>query len=504
MKSYDYIIVGAGSAGCVLAARLTESDARVLLLESGPPDTHPNIWNPSGWPGLWGTERDYAYETIPQSHANRRKLSWPRGRTLGGSSALNGMIYVRGHRTDYDSWAKNGCIGWDYASVLPYFKKSENYEPGANDYHGTEGPLNVARIRTPHPICATAVEAAMNCGFPLNEDFNGADSLGVGFCDLTIKDGRRHSTAAAFLSTAIERPNLEVLTGASVTRLVVEGTRCKGIEYQSDGILQKAAAECEVILAGGSIGSPHLLMLSGIGDESELRAAGVDIVHHLPGVGKNLHDHLLCSVIFESEKVLPPPQNNFLESQLFWKSDASHSGPDLQPLFMHLPYYAPRLDGPSNAWTLCAGIVRPTSRGSLRLNANNASTAPLLDPNVLATEADLLAMERAIEICIDIGHDSAFSEWRKGRVYPGPEARNRDALRDFIRKSAVSYHHQVGTCKMGIDADAVVDPQLRVHGLSGLRVVDASIMPTITSGNTNAPTIMIAEKAADLIRSNLQ
>ena len=264
MKSYDYIIVGAGSAGCVLAARLTESDARVLLLESGPPDTHPNIWNPSGWPGLWGTERDYAYETIPQSHANRRKLSWPRGRTLGGSSALNGMIYVRGHRTDYDSWAKNGCIGWDYASVLPYFKKSENYELGANDYHGTEGPLNVARIRTPHPICATAVEAAMNCGFPLNEDFNGANSLGVGFCDLTIKDGRRHSTAAAFLSTAIERPNLEVLTGASVTRLVVEGTRCKGIEYQSDGILQKAAAECEVILAGGSIGSPHLLMLSGL------------------------------------------------------------------------------------------------------------------------------------------------------------------------------------------------------------------------------------------------
>jgi len=501
-KSYDYIIVGAGSAGCVLAARLTEGDADVLLVEAGPPDTDPNIWNPSGWPALWGTERDYGFETVPQAHADGRKLYWPRGRTLGGSSALNGMIHVRGHRSDYDAWAAEGCVGWDYASVLPYFRKSETYEGGSSEYHGADGPLHVARLVNPHPVCSAAVQAAVDLGFPLNEDFNGPDSLGVGFADLTVKDGRRHSTAAAFLSPARGRPNLETLTGAKVTRLLFDGTRCTGIEYRSDEGLHTVAADSEVILAAGAIGSPHLLMLSGIGDEADLRPVGIDTIHHLPGVGKNLHDHALCSVIYESSQALPPPQNNYLESQLFWKSDSRQSGPDLQPLFMHLPYYAPGLEGPANAWTLCAGIVRPTSRGSLRLASRDA--APLLDPNVMATEADLLAMEHAIRICIDIGEQPALSEWRKAEIHPGPDVRSRSALRDYIRRSVGSYHHQVGTCRMGVDKDAVVDPQLRVHGVSGLRVVDASIMPAIVSGNTNAPTVMIAEKGADLIRSQVR
>jgi choline dehydrogenase len=340
-------------------------------------------------------------------------------------------------------------------------------------------------------------------GFPLNEDFNGPDSLGVGLCDLTIKDGQRHSTAAAFLWTAIKRSNLDIFTGAQVTRLAFEGARCTGIEFRFEGALHKVASECEVILAAGAIGSPHLLLLSGIGDESELRPLGIDTIHHLPGVGKNLHDHALCSVVYESDKILPPAQNNYLESQLFWKSDSRQSGPDLQPLFMHLPYYAPGLEGPSNAWTLCAGIVRPTSRGSLRLISRNPDIPPLLDPNVMATEADLVAMEHAIRICIDIGEQAAFSEWRKAEIYPGREARCRSSLRDYIRKSVVSYHHQVGTCKMGVDECAVVDPNLRVIGLSGLRVADASIIPTVPSGNTNAPTIMIAERAADLIRSQV-
>jgi choline dehydrogenase len=502
--AYDYVIVGAGSAGCVLAARLSEGDANVLLIEAGPPDTDPNIWIPYGWPLLWGTERDYAFETVPQTYANGRKLYWPRGRTLGGSSSLNGMVYVRGHSSDYDGWANDGCVGWDYASVLPYFIKSENYEDGSNAYHGTGGPLNVSRIAIPHPFCATAVQAGVDAGFPLNEDFNGATSLGVGFADLTVKDGRRQSAAAAFLSTALARPNLEILTGAQVTRLTFEGTRCNGIEYRVNDTLHRVAAESEVIVAGGVIGSPHLLMLSGIGDESELRSVGIDVVHHLPGVGKNLHDHLLCSVIYESSKELPPPQNNYLEAQMFWKSDARKIGPDLQPLFLHLPYYAPGLEGPTNAWTLAGGIVNPTSRGSMRLISKDPSMAPLLDPNILSTDADMLAMEASVRICIEIGEHPTLSGWRKTEVYPARDARSRNALHDYIRRSAVTYHHQVGTCKMGFDDDAVVDPQLRVRGITGLRVVDASIMPTVVSGNTNAPTIMIAEKGADMIRSSVR
>jgi len=500
LAGYDYVIVGAGSAGCVLAARLTEDEATVLLLEAGPPDTDPNIWTPAGWPVLWRTERDYAFDTLPQKHAFGRRLYWPRGRTLGGSSALNGMIYVRGHRTDYDAWAYDGCLGWDYASVLPIFKKSENYEDGASTYHGVGGPLNVVKTKCPHPVCAAAVEAAIQAGFPFNDDCNGEDTLGVGYVDLTIKDGRRHSTAAAFLSLAANRPNLTVMTDAQVLRLRLETDRCIGVDVAIDGQVETIRADREVILSAGTIGSPQLLMLSGIGDEADLRSAGIELAHHLPGVGKNLHDHALCSVIFETQRGLPPPQNNFLESQLFWKSDSRRLTPDLQPLFMHLPHYAPGLDGPPNAWTLCAGIIRPTSRGTLRLASDDPRAAPLLDPNVMATEADLIAMEDAIRICRDIGNQQALGDWRQREVYPGTNVVGRDGLRDYIRQSVVSYHHQAGTCKMGIEAEAVVDPDLRVHGISGLRVADASIMPSIISGNTNAPVIMIAEKAADMIR----
>jgi choline dehydrogenase len=283
-----------------------------------------------------------------------------------------------------------------------------------------------------------------------------------------------------------------------VTRLLFLGTRCIGIEYVFDGAVCQAHADAEVILAAGTIGSPQILMRSGIGDEVDLKEIGITPFHRLPGVGKNLHDHLLSSVIFESEQEIPPPQNNFLESHLFWKSDMRRSGPDLQPLFMHLPYYAPGLEGPSNAWTLCAGIVRPASRGFMRLASADPRMMPILDPNVLAAEADLLALEEAIRICLEIGASGPLSPWRERNVYPG-RIRSRKDLWSYIRRSAVTYHHQVGSCKMGIGTDAVVDPQLRVYGLQNLRVVDASIMPNIVSGNTNAPTIMIAEKGADLI-----
>lgn len=497
--THDFVIVGAGSSGSVITRRLLDAGHTVHVIEAGPADTEAAVHDPQGWPKLWHTELDWAVMTVPQKHAAGRSLHWPRGRVLGGSGSLNGMIYVRGHRADYDSWAYGGCVGWDWESVLPLFKRSENHVDGDGPWHGADGPLPVTRIAEPHPTSVAFVEAAVALGFPRTDDFNGEQMLGAGYNHVTIADGVRMSPWRSFVAPVLSEPGLTVTTGAHVRRVRLESGRAVGVEYEADGELRTARAEREVVLSSGAIGSPQILLHSGIGPADHLTEVGLEVAHDLSGVGENLHDHLLISNIYEASRPLPSGSGNLLESQLFASTDPGRVVPDLQPLFIHMVLPADGYPVPEHGYTIAPGVVRPHSRGTIRLASADPKAAPLVDPNLLAEPHDLESLVDAVEICREIGASAAFDDWREAEVAPGPQARTRDDLRDYVRRAVTTYHHQVGTCRMGVDSLSVVDPALRVHGVPGLRIADASVMPTVPSGNTNAPAIMVGEKAADLI-----
>jgi choline dehydrogenase len=491
----DVIVVGGGSAGAVVARRLVDrGDVRVLLLEAGGLDTNPAIHDPRRVHELWLAEEDWAYETTPQPHAAGRRLAWPRGRVLGGSSCLNAMVWVRGAPQDFDTWAYLGADGWSWRDVLPVYERIERREPS------NPGTVSILSGFEPDALHVSIVEAAGQCGIPFNADYNGASQDGISYMQYTIEDGVRHSTAAAYVHPVEDDPNLEVLVGAHARRLLFEGTRCVGVEWSRGGHVEQAHAG-EVVISGGTIGSPQLLLLSGVGPADHLRAVGVDVVADVPGVGENLHDHLLSPVIFSAEREIGPPSPGLpaCQTHLFWRSRAGAPVPDIQPIHFMAPMYEDWMEGPENGFTLLGGMVRPASRGSIRLTGPGIDDPLLIDPNVLACEADLDSLVAAVDLCRRIGAADALLAWGAVERYPGPDVvSDADVIR-YARDTAITYHHQVGTCKMGVDAAAVVDPTLKVHGVDGLRVADASIMPTVTTGNTNAPSIMIGERAAEFI-----
>jgi len=525
----DFVVVGAGSAGCAVAARLSEDPAtRVVLLEAGGEDKNRWIRIPLGFGKTFADPSvNWCYETEPDPGAADRRVFWPRGKVLGGSSSINGMVYIRGQAEDFDHWRQLGNAGWSFEDVLPYFKRSEHQVRGADGFHGTGGPLSVSDVAQ-HPICEAFIAATSELGFARNDDFNGASQDGAGYHQTTTRNGRRCSTAVGYLRPAMHRPNLRVVTGAMMERITFDGRRATGVDFRQDGRFGIALAEREVILCGGAVNSPQLLMLSGIGPQEHLAGFGLPVVHHLPGVGQSLQDHYSAPVKLKSR--LPVTVNDVMLSNarklkagleyymfhrgplamisspaaLFARTRPELASPDIK--ISMSPFSAERPEDGLHrfsGFTSIAYQLRPESRGEIKLKSPDPFDAPAVHPNYLATETDQRTIVAGLKLCRQILANPHMQHFIASEFQPGPEVQSDEQLLDYARRRGGTVYHPTSTCRMGSDPLAVVDAELRVRGIDGLRVADASIMPTVVSGNTNAATIMIGEKLADMARQQI-
>ncbi len=511
---FDYVIVGGGSAGCVLARRLTDDpNVSVLLLEAGPLDTEEAIFVPAAFSKLFRTPLDWDYATEPEPHADDRQIYLPRGRMLGGSSSMNAMVYIRGNRVDYDGWADRGLRGWGYDDVLPYFKRAEDNERGEDEYHGVDGPLAVSEGRSKNPLVDAFVAAAREAGIEPNDDFNGAKQDGVGYYQVTCRNGMRCSAAAGYLAPARDRENLEIVVGALATRVLVENGRAAGVEAIVEGETRTFKAHNEVILSAGAYNSPQLLMLSGIGPAEHLRALGIEVVADLP-VGENLQDHPAAGLTWTTDEPIAlfeveteenlalfmqgqgPLTSNIAEGGLFWRSRDDLPAPDIQfhaapAMFIEEGLVEP----PGHGYTFGPCLVAPQSVGDLKLVSKDPTAKPAIRHNYLSAPGDLEALVAGVRLAVEIGDQAPLERYRR-RGYEPPASSSDEDIAAYIRAKMQTLYHPVGTCSMG----GVVDDELRLLGIEGLRVIDASVMPTVPRGNTNAPTIMVAERGADLVR----
>ncbi len=521
-ESFDYVVVGAGSAGAVVANRLSEdAGTSVLLLEAGPPAEADEITIPAAFANLFKTKWDWNYQTVGQKQLNSRSAYWPRMKALGGCSSMNAMIYIRGNRLDYDTWRDTyGAAGWGYDDVLPYFVKAEGNTRLGAPYHGQDGPLHVEDRRYTHPLTEAWVESAVATGLKPTDDFNGADQEGAGLYQVTCRKGRRWSVAKAYLEPALGRPNLTVRTGAFVERVVVDGGRAVGVAYRAGDEDTTVHADAEVILSGGAVNSPQLLMLSGIGPATHLREVGVEVVHDLAGVGQNLHDHVAAPLIFHTRDTSDlaefnnlvnfarakatgtgPLVSNIAEAGGFWRSRDDLAAPDLQAHVAASGFWDNGLHEPTTRKvTLAPTLVNVSSRGQIRLRSTNPRWHPEIDPAYYDDQADLDAMTAGVRRLLETVRQGPLARHIDAPFMPTQKDPTDAEIVEHLRTHTQTLYHPVGTCAMGVDEQAVVDPELRVRGVDGLRVVDASVMPMVVRGNTNAPTIMIGERAADLIR----